>query len=272
MQRQLVKPPIADPNLLRYLAKKDRVWFTLPENKFQDRTALDYSSITSQHGLNMGFKAIFAIRKNDETEIRKCLAELATDPSSPITSERISSFQADQGTVIPYSAISEYWSCDGEIRKAELLELAIRVALRIEHIENSNVHGSDNPLVAWETGYGQCFDRVSIIVAAYRFNGVPARVVGRNDFFEGEEGGHWWAEANIRGEWISVDSTYNMALIRVVLGHAAFDRVSKSELPGFLLESLEGFSRSGIAVSQITSKDHLDRVKERIVVAETELP
>ncbi|MDO8554410.1 MAG: transglutaminase-like domain-containing protein [Candidatus Micrarchaeota archaeon] len=272
MQRQVVKPQTIDSNLLKYLTKADRVWFTLPENQFHDRIAFDYNSITSQHGLNVGFRTIFAIKKSDETEIRKCLAELAADPSSPITSEKISSFQADQGTVIPYGMLGEYWTHNGEISKAELLELAIRVALRIEHVTDSNVHGSDNPLVVWETGYGQCFDRASIMVAAYRRNGVPARVVGRNDFFEGEDGGHWWAEANIGGEWISFDSTYNTDLIRVVLEHAAIDGVSRRDLPMFLLESLEGFTRSGIAVSQITSKAHLNRVKERVVAAESDLP
>ena len=131
-------------------------------------------------------------------------------------------------------------------------------------------HGTASVLNAWDTGIGQCFDRASIIVAAYRKNNIPARVVGRNDFFDGD-GEHWWVEAFVNGTWKDFDSTYNMAFIDFVLKEASRLGISKKDFPRFLTEIFEAHIARGVAVSQISSSGYEQKVRSKIVAAETDV-
>lgn len=266
-QKTIYVPRIS---LDRHRPKRDRIWFNLSDDSFHDRSVLDYGAVTAEHGRDIGISAVFAVRKDDEREIRACLKSLAKDPSSADAQRRLQSFQAAEGHLIPFTVLDDTWQRPGSLGAAELLEIAVGIQLRILHIVAANsLHGTTSPLAAWKTGYGQCFDRASIIVAAYRKNNIPARVVGNNGFF-GKDGEHWRVEAFVSGQLKEFDSTYNIDFIKWVIQEAVDRGVSRSDFPAFLLRTMDEYSARGVAVNQITSAGYEQKVRSKTIAAESD--
>src|SRR3989344_5735249 len=107
MRQQIVKPQITSLPLKRYLPQTDRLWFNLDEREMASKCAIDYNAITSRFGLNLGFRAFFAIQQIDELDIRGCLLRLATDPLSREIAARLTSFSSAEGYLIPFTKLSK---------------------------------------------------------------------------------------------------------------------------------------------------------------------
>ena len=275
MQRHAKQFLNPDSIARKYLPQTNRIWFGLSESEFNNRCALDFNSITSIYGLDAGSRMIFAIQKKDEAAIRASLIKLAQNPLSRTVARRLESFPTIAGYVIPFSLLDENWLYKTNVGPNELLELALRVSRRIRHeVGSHSTSGTDSPVKALEAGVGQCFDRASIIAAAYRLNGVPARVVGRTDFFKdgGNNSEHWWVEAYVEKKWVQYDSTYTSAIIEAIFTQARVKQISIEALPQFLAEAYQLEVNRGNAISQILSSDCHSRVEGRIVAAETNLP
>lgn len=68
----------------------------------------------------------------------------------------------------------------------------------------------NSPVVAAETGIGQCQEKAAIITAICRANGFPARIVGGQKAFRKRmhllAEAHYWAEIFDGKDWVAVDT------------------------------------------------------------------
>ncbi len=233
-------------------------------------TTLDFNRFTSIGGTDTDARTIFAIPKKDRSAISSLLTKMDSTPSSEQAKNELLKYPIEFGYVIPSVGFDESWLYGIQVGKEELLELAIRVGRKVKHGNSDLIHGSDSPSLSLLTGIGQCFERASIIAAVYRLNGISARIVGRDDFFD-QGGGHWWVEAYINNEWKPFDSTFNEPLIDQLFCQVDLRQVSNISLPRFLADSLQQQTARGVGVSQIFSSVQIDKIERRVVAAETDL-
>ncbi|GEM_PF-3726901 len=266
-----------DPDKHLPKPQRDRLWFPISEARFGTSCVINYSEVIFGSRARMLMpRTIYAVHTDDRDTVIDCLSHLKNGPTSPEYTywvAKLQSIPAVGGYVIPINIIDETWISTKPIDSDQLLELAVRLSSLISHMDEANTQfGSDSPLHALRTSLGRCFDKASLLTAIYRLNGIPARVVGREDFFDGNDGGHWLVEAHIGGKWQKYDSVYAPQVIEWLFEEARRIGVSPEEVPHFLAQTIVRLVADGTAVNQITSQDCLHKIEGMIVAAETDLP
>ncbi len=268
--------------------QRARMWFPIAERHFREHMGVvDFrdcliASIrkilgerADAHIARLGLgRFIFAL-KTENIDLAQSLLEVSFFNKS-LFDHQFSSLCPVAGYAIPTDRLGQKWKYDREIGMPELLAIAVRIAQKIKHRVGFDASPDTySPSIALEIGYGQCFDRASNVVAAYRLNGIPARVVGIEHFFEGDDpqiSSHWFVEATIDGRHVFVDSTYDSFFLEMIQREATRRKFSDSEFCAFLYEVMEAANTRDMPVDQINSKNGISKRDQLIVAAEIDIP
>lgn len=102
---------------------------------------------------------------------------------------------------------------DRDKAKAIYDYVAKNVSYDVEKYENDDFNWDDSALKTLETKTGVCQDYAYLAIAMLRANDIEAR------FVEGRAGGifpgrHAWVEANLDGEWVTMDPTWGSGYLK----------------------------------------------------------
>lgn len=277
MQRQKTKRANdSEANIKkRYLPLTDRVWFPVAQEDFRRMQVLDLNKILRHNGFSANLPFIVAIKESDYASIQRRSEARELKVVDGITEI---GKKSHEGYLIPTTHLDQSWeyklNTSIEQLIAFIMELNTRIALTIRHV-NSNpeqlahTHG---PLDALNVGYGNCFMQVSVLVAAFRKNNIPARIVGRPDFFGEINGDKWWVEAYIKGQWIRVDPGIHDTFLELALREAKSQGVPQGKNIEYLISCMIEALKQGISFDAISNPKFAEKVKNKVVAAEIELP
>ncbi|MGM0854907.1 MAG: transglutaminase domain-containing protein [Bacillota bacterium] len=102
---------------------------------------------------------------------------------------------------------------DSDKAKAIYDDVAKNVSYDVEKYENDDFNWDDSALKTLETKTGVCQDYAYLAIAMLRASDIEAR------FVEGRAGGifpgrHAWVEANLDGEWVTLDPTWGSGYLK----------------------------------------------------------
>ena len=182
----------------KYGPLTDRIWFPYARGESKERLYFYLGK------LNAHPQGLFVAVKS--TEIQDVLSSEKQLNGEMIFDLLVNAPSLVLGHIIPTNSLNSLdktWVYGGDALQIAVAA-ATRVMLDVRHFEG---HGSVDTLKSLETGKGQCFQRASLLTAALRMNNIPARVVGREDFFNGESEAtdHWWVEAYLENKWVKFD-------------------------------------------------------------------
>lgn len=232
MRRQITRP-VRESDAERgrlYLPQVDTLWLPVTIKELKNMDLFDSREVVVRLGLEpINQRLVLAVSKADlkrlkdnlgiqEIPINDLFATLATCPSA------ISAFR------VPTASLDKSWLYAGTIDDESAIRLTLKLAIKMKHVSFNpdNTLSTDGTLDALRLGYGNCFFQVAVLAAAFRKNGIPARIVGRRDFFGEENGDHWWVEAFVEGEWRFYDPRINDVFLERVLRVAGQRRLDEN--------------------------------------------
>ncbi len=220
----MVRIAAVDRELTKYTKQNDCIWFPITEERLGKLSQLDVSRMLANFGRSIQHTVI-AIEKTDYDYI---MAITQAKITAGQIIEVINSFTSEMGYIIPNISLPGGWIVESQDREFIVQTLLARVALSIDHMSvdlqvnlPESLVNSNSPMGALELGQGNCFHRASIMVAALRKNGFPARVVGNSRFFREENGDHWWVEFYYNKEWVPIDPSPKNEFVKMVRGISA---------------------------------------------------
>ena len=243
-----------DPRLSCYLHQQDRLWIPKPAEEIDNWAVLRWTSLESCEIIGVARKAGDGFNEKTFTG----------------------------GFVIPTTSLESNRKFQRTWEEMNSFELSVVVALLINHNIDLPSHLRDtmSPLLALDSGQGQCIHRASVLAALCRIFGMPARIVGDNHFFEGTEivdprgQSHWWVEVYEPGGWVVRDPTIHPDFLAAISKAAKSEGIGVEDFDRFAISMVvHAISEHNIRVVFPTTDPRFDEKREnRIIAAEIDLP
>ncbi len=258
----------------KYLPKTDRVWFPVDRRTFNPANVfaakLIDGGIPRQQVITGSAGEIAKIRKQAKLGANTILSLCGNSGDLSCTF----------GLLIPQTRLDNSWLVETDDLQVGVMALTWQVRQRIVH--NINAFGAievmhrDGSLTALQIGKGDCHMRSSVLAAALRKNGIPARIVGHEDFFDDGthdvNAMHWWVEAYLNGKWMHLEPSFALADRRLAeveaIGEASQDVGAKIAIGKMLLEIIATYPDVCMSLNPRYRK----KVAERVIVPEIEVP
>lgn len=268
-----------------------RIWFPIPEDIFRARMGvIDFKEIffnllKRQLGPKFGSfisqlppfgRMIFAVERQHVNRAKLLVSTFLMDPI--IMQTEFPLLDPVGAYAIPTDELDATWVYPGKIGLPELLAIAVRVSRTIKHEAGFEASLDINsPFKSLEIGVGQCFHRASNIVAAYRRNGVDARVTGILDLFDSGAlpsdrchlfASHWFVEASLDGATILIDSRYPPQFINSLYAEASKRGIHPVDLPAFVKKM---FDEREKGLMYLGSEMLVSKIDKRVIAAEIDV-
>lgn len=282
----------------KHTSRKNKLWFPT-SSRIQIERVLDVAEIVEEVILRRMPWGFF-IHSPSPTSLGQIREEADAEGITPLQLllDRVNNLVFTCGGLIPTELLDGGWIFNLTHNDPEqLLKEAQAISLLISHFVlddfdrlDTNI-GTGRSIQSLDSKLGNCYERAPLLVAIFRLNGIPARVVGNPDFLPRDveldlvgdldpaqvdlpiNRGHWWVEVFINNEWHALETSYLPSAIHNLSIDSTPD--SDASILGPFLglgERIRSNQRVGMVVGMIDNPDLLPSVQARIVPEEIDLP